>query len=246
MERYINPPIQGPGTGIGPTSTTPPMVFFEDFLGGANIGPPGAGTAVGNVGSIWEIGVYDGGTVSMTNDRHGGWLGITTSTTDNHDLQIQTNVESWLPADSKGFYLETRLRASQVALGPHSFFVGLFTRDTVFGTDAAVTAFDHMGVDTQESVNISQMVGDGTAATTSTVDTGSDLALNTNVTIALEYSPSSDTFKTYVDGDLKATTTGASQYLPSGECCLGILTRNAAGSAATSFEFDYIYLTMDR
>ena len=169
---------------------------------------------------------------------------MTTSATDDHDLVLQTNTESFLPDATKAFYLETRLRASQIA-SPHGIFVGLFTRDSIVA-DGVVTGFDHMGVGCLETVNIVGSVGDGTAGTTSTSDSGSDLAANTNVTIACEYSPTSDTFKTYVDGDLKATVTGASEFLPSAECCLGVSTRAGAGSTATGFEIDYIYLAMDR
>ena len=69
MERYISPPIQGPGTGLGTSSSAPPMIFFDDFLGGINVAPPGAGTGVGNVAAVWEIAVRDGGTVGLNNDH---------------------------------------------------------------------------------------------------------------------------------------------------------------------------------
>ena len=238
MEKFINPPVQGPGNGIGPTSTTPPIIFFDDFIG-VNLFTAAAGDT-----TVWEIGLSEtGGTAVGTNDRHGGWLKVGVSATTAKDQSIQTSNECFLFDASKDLYMETRVI---IADNTGGYFFGFSPRDSVLTAALASASinFDALGFHSPEDDSTLFGVNcDG--SNISAVTTGVDFVNATAITLAVEYSSSSDTMKWYTDGDLKLTQTGASTTLPNQEVALGCIT-TSKGTTGPGIEIDYFYVVMDR
>ena len=237
MERFINPPIQGPGTGVGPSSTTPPMIFFDDFIG------VGAMVQASNDINTWDIHKESG---NFTHKAvHGGAALMTTSGTDDHYFTLQLSQEFFLPGATKSFYFETRLNTDKIAC---DLFVGFGTLDMTMTDSAAMTGLDHAGFMTNAAANVDGTMGDGASATTTSGDTGYDLVASTDVTLAMSYDAGQDTVKWYVDGDLKLSTEQASAFLPDTELTWGIYQRNTAASsgATVAIAVDYVYIQCDR
>ena len=237
MERFINPPIQGPGTGVGPSSTTPPMIFFDDFIGLNSM------VQAAHDFATWDI-QKDEGTVTHK-AAHGGALLITSGSTDNYDHAVQLSQEFFLPGATKSFYFETRLNTDKIAC---DLFVGFAALDMQMTDGAVMTGLDHAGFMTNADANVDGTMGDGASATTTSGDTGYDLVASTDVTLAMSYDASQDTVKWYVDGDMKLSTEQASAFLPDTELTWGVYQRNTAASSGhtVAIAVDYVYIQCDR
>ena len=239
MDRYIKSPILGPsGSRIGPNASSPPFVFWDDFVGVSTM------ANAANDGAIWDVDVDEGdGTITAV-DEHGGWMKVKCSATNHHDMSVCTGGEAFTFQTGRSFYMETRVKFEDNTPG---VAIGFFARGTIL-TEALATAdmaIDFLGFHKPETADLFACATDQT--NDSFTDTGIDTTAATAYVLAVEYDGDKDQLRYYVDGVLKVTVAaaGVSGYLPNQNCAWGVIT-TSNGTGAIEIDLDYVYIEMDR
>lgn len=261
---FPNTRIMGAGFAGGQIINGLDYEFFDDFLAG------GYGTTAGhkfassaNVAE-WLYTAIGGSTptfIISDGERGGVVAAATGATTDNHGLEAQLNGEAYEVARDKDIYWEMRFK-SQNAVANFDWVAGLATTETTVlaspaadfigftsGTGAAAAVLDS-GAGNIIARTLADAAGTAwtaSAATQTSLDTGSDLTADTFVTLAfwLQMNGSTGRVRFYVNGTEKFQTTstipavGSSPMTPTFAC-----QNNSTVQAI--MEIDYIYCAQTR
>ena len=217
------------GTGYLVPQSNRHVEIFDDFIQPTFSATEGVG--------VWKATVDSGGAITVA-PAAGGHVVMTTDTTDDDDLQLHSADEWFSFSATKDLAFEIRAKCDNTNVG---LFYGLAETPIVQGDlNATILAESLCGFHMNEVASILFTTCDDTTATTT--DTGVDAVADTFVTLGFTYTAADTTWRAYVNGELKVTSTATTN--PASELGLVMAMRNGDGSANVT-TIDYVYCSAE-
>tara|TARA_Y100001963_G_scaffold155705_1_gene247551 strand:+ start:707 stop:1447 length:741 start_codon:yes stop_codon:yes gene_type:complete len=206
--------------------------IFDDFIHSS------VSDAVDGEGA-WGASLASGGSTTF-GDESGGALIVASDNTDNDEVLLRSHDE-WFTFDAtKNLKFEARVKSNIVV---HGTFIGLSELGIALGQadgTLMVATESCCGFWMQEAASI--LFNTCNDTTNTSTDTGVDRVADTYNVFTFTYTASDKTWRAYIDGTLKVTSTATTN--PASAMGIQIGHRNQSGAIGTT-TIDYVYCSAE-